>query len=73
MAMYLGECPVYSTMMIGRWSSDAFLRHIAEDEGGKVLRLDSRQHNHPYNVQTRDSVGGNVSHRVQLPAFSFFN
>ena len=28
MAMYLGECPVYTTMMIGRWSSDAFLRYI---------------------------------------------
>ena len=24
MAMYLGECPVYTIMMIGRWSSDAF-------------------------------------------------
>ena len=23
MAMYLGECPVYTIMMIGRWSSDA--------------------------------------------------
>ena len=28
MAMYLGECPVYTIMMIGRWSSDAFLRYI---------------------------------------------
>ena len=28
MAMYLGDCPVYSIMMIGRWSSDAFLRYI---------------------------------------------
>ena len=28
MAMYLGEVPVYSIMMIGRWSSDAFLRYI---------------------------------------------
>ena len=25
MAMYLGECPVYTIMMIGKWSSDAFL------------------------------------------------
>eukprot|EP00957_Ditylum_brightwellii_P151177 11511290-Ditylum_brightwellii.AAC.1 len=25
MSMYLGECPVYTIMMIGRWSSDAFL------------------------------------------------
>ena len=28
MAMCLGECPVYTIMMIGRWSSDAFLRYI---------------------------------------------
>ena len=28
MAMNLGECPVYTIMMIGRWSSDAFLRYI---------------------------------------------
>jgi hypothetical protein len=28
MAMYLGECPVFTIMLIGRWSSDAFLRYI---------------------------------------------
>lgn len=28
MAMYLGDVPVYSIMMLGRWSSDAFLRYI---------------------------------------------
>ncbi len=28
MAMYLGECPVYTIMLIGRWPSDAFLRYI---------------------------------------------
>ncbi len=28
MAMYLGKCPVYTVMLIGRWSSDAFLRYI---------------------------------------------
>jgi hypothetical protein len=28
MAMYLGECPVFMIMLIGRWSSDAFLRYI---------------------------------------------
>jgi hypothetical protein len=28
MAMYLGECPVYVIMMIGRWSNDAFLSYI---------------------------------------------
>jgi hypothetical protein len=28
MAMYLGECPVFTIMLIGCWSSDAFLRYI---------------------------------------------
>lgn len=28
MAMYLGECPVYTIMMIGWWSSDMILRCI---------------------------------------------
>ena len=28
MAVYLGECPFYTIMMVGRWSSDAFLRYI---------------------------------------------
>ena len=28
MAMHLGECQVYTIMLIGRWSSDAFLRYI---------------------------------------------
>ena len=28
MAMYLGECPVYTIMTVGRWSCDAFLCYI---------------------------------------------
>jgi hypothetical protein len=28
MAMYIGECPVYMIMLLGCWSSDAFLRYI---------------------------------------------
>ena len=28
MAMYLDDVPVYTIMLIGRWSSDAFLRYI---------------------------------------------
>ena len=41
MAMFLGECPVYVIMMIGRWSSDAFLRYIrkqVEQFSHNVLR-----------------------------------
>ncbi len=28
MAMFLGKCPVFLIMMIGRWSSDAFICYI---------------------------------------------
>ena len=28
MAMYLNGVPVYTIMLLGRWSSDAFLRYI---------------------------------------------
>ena len=28
MSMYLAELPVYTIMLIGRWSSDAFLKYI---------------------------------------------
>jgi hypothetical protein len=28
MAMYLNRVPVYTIMLLGRWSSDAFLRYI---------------------------------------------
>ena len=28
MAMYLGKCPIYTVMLIGRWTNDAFLRYI---------------------------------------------
>jgi hypothetical protein len=30
MAMYLGKCPVYTIMLIGRWSGDAFLWYICK-------------------------------------------
>ena len=28
MAMYLARVPIYTIMLLGRWSSDAFLRYI---------------------------------------------
>jgi hypothetical protein len=30
MAMYLGECPVFMIMLIGCWSSNAFLHYICK-------------------------------------------
>ena len=51
MAMYLGECPVYVIMMIGRWSSDAFLRYIrkqveqfSHNVSSRMLRFELHRH-----------------------------
>ena len=51
MAMYLGECPVYVIMMIGRWSSDAFLRYIrkqveqfSHNVSCRMLRFELHRH-----------------------------
>jgi hypothetical protein len=45
-AMYLGECPVYTIMLIGRWSSNAFLQYIckqvmefSQNDAKKILTL----------------------------------
>ena len=38
MSIYLGECPVYTIMMIGRWSSDSFLPYI-------IKKLEQFSHN----------------------------
>ena len=95
MAMYLGECPVYTIMMIGRWSSDAFLRYIRKQieqfshsvsckmlkfethrhipDPQRISHMDPRQRKHKDNAETRKNVSGDLSRRVQLPAFSLFN
>jgi hypothetical protein len=51
MAMYLGECPVFVIMMIGRWSSDAFLSYIRKQVeqfchkvSSKMLRYQFHRH-----------------------------
>ena len=60
MAMYLGEFPVYTIMMIGRWSSDAFLRYIrkqVEQFSHNVLSrmLKFEMHKHLPGVEPRIS------------------
>eukprot|EP00957_Ditylum_brightwellii_P197053 15012109-Ditylum_brightwellii.AAC.1 len=49
--MYLGECPVYVIMMIGQWSSDAFLRYkrkqveqISHTVSGRMLKFETHRH-----------------------------
>jgi hypothetical protein len=51
MAMYLGERPVYTIMLIGRWSSDAFLQYIrkqvmefSQNIAKKMLTLQNYRH-----------------------------
>ena len=51
MAMFLGECPVFVIMMIGRWSSDAFLRYIrkqveqfSHNVSSRMLRFEIHRH-----------------------------
>ena len=53
MAMYIGECPVYTIMMIGRWSSDAFLRYIrkqfnkfSHNVSRRMIRFQFHRHIH---------------------------
>jgi hypothetical protein len=40
MAMYLGECPVFLIMLIGCWSSNAFLRYIRKKNHGVQPKCD---------------------------------
>ena len=63
MAMYLGECPVYTVMLIGRWSSDAFLRYIqkqvmefSHNVSKKMLKFQNYRHipNFDHQIHTND-------------------
>ena len=51
MSMYLGECPVYTIMMIGKWSSDAFWGYIGKqieqfshNVPCKMLKFETHRH-----------------------------
>jgi hypothetical protein len=51
MAMYLSECPVYTIMLISRWSSNVFLQYIrkqvmefSHNVSKKMLRFKHYQH-----------------------------
>jgi hypothetical protein len=63
MAMYLRECPVFMIMLIGCWSSDAFLRYIRkqvmESSQNVAKRMLSCQNfRHVPNVHLRVSQDG---------------
>ena len=51
MDVFLGECPVYTIMLIGRWSSDAFLRYIRK-------QVEQFSHNDPFPISQAHSGPG---------------
>jgi hypothetical protein len=56
MAMHLDGVPVYSIMLIGRWSSDAFLRYLRPQVKEFTQHIAKRmiQHQHFFSVPTFD-------------------
>jgi integrase len=59
MAMYLNGIPVYTIMLLGRWSSDAFLRYIrkqVEEFGHDVSRkmIQTPRYHHVPNADSND-------------------
>ncbi len=69
MAMYLVGVPIFSIMLIGRWSSLAFLKYIrkqvqefSRDISSKMIKVQSFKHiNNPTTPNTTDSIVGNLS------------
>ena len=60
MAMYLNHVPVYTIMLLGRWSSDAFLRYIRQqvtdfgsDVSSKMIQTPRFYHAPPCAAMTR--------------------
>jgi hypothetical protein len=69
MAMYLAGVPIFSIMLIGRWSSLAFLKFIRKQVqefshgiSSKMIEVQSFRHiNNPTTTNTTDSIVGDLS------------
>jgi hypothetical protein len=70
MAMYLGGVPVFAIMMIGRWSSDAFMRYIRKqieeftfDVSARMLTMQHFRHvpNQSTGNAQNNEYGGSAS------------
>ena len=70
MAMYLGGVPVFAIMMIGRWSSDTFMKYIRKqieqftfDVSTRMLKMQHFRHvpDHPRGIQNTTEYGGSAS------------
>ena len=69
MAMYLAGVPIFSIMLIGCWSSLAFLKYIRKQVqefsfgiSSKMIEVQSFKHiNNPLTTNTTDSIVGDSS------------
>ncbi len=71
MAMYLGGVPVFAIQMIGRWSSDSFMKYIRKqieeftfDISNKMLTMQSFRHLPPHTTTSAGNgteYGGSAS------------
>jgi hypothetical protein len=69
MAMYLAGVPIFSIMLIGRWSSLAFLKYIRKQVqefsfgiSSKMIEVQTFKHiNNPLTTNTTDSIVGDSS------------
>jgi hypothetical protein len=69
MAMYLAGVPIFSIMLIGRWSSLAFLTYIRKQMqefsfsiSSKMIKVQTFKHiNNPLTTNTTDSIVGDSS------------
>ena len=69
MAMYLAGVPIFSIMLIGRWSSLAFLQYIRKQVqefsfgiSSKMIEVQSFKHiNNPLTTNTMNSIVGDSS------------
>jgi hypothetical protein len=74
MVMYLGKCPVYTIMLIGWWSSDAFLHYIhkqvmqfSHNVSKKMLHFKNYQHvpNYDHRIAANDPRVRNDSNNAE--------
>jgi hypothetical protein len=63
MAMYLAHIPVFTIMLLGRWSSNAFLRYIRKQvkEFSNGISLKMIQHEHFFTIPSTSSEDPRMS------------
>jgi len=83
MAMYLADIPVFTIMLLGHWSSDAFLRYIRKQMKEFSTEIcqkmiihaskdDPRIGNHPLNHDSRQIHGYNFKDAI-MPLVGIFH